>query len=454
MAFNILCRIALILCFISLSETFQTSLRTSLSERKSVSLSFKKASDEEEITYPESGIFVNDHRAGSAVVEGSGGKLNDVSLDSLPPPPRADSNKDDDMWRSMRQNAPLWVQNTLLRDSGLLRFASEFLSFVAVPSILSEHRQALPHFLSLSDVPVWLQNHIYTVLKLNDVHDKKALVRENTFECIQYGDHPMQMAHVMKPLSFEKEDDPYHKRDRLVVFVHGGAWSSGRPWMYRLVARPLLQLNYTVAVIGYRTYPDADVRGQVKDVKRATEKILQQSPECAKNDVTIIGHSSGSHIGLLSILDEDFLRRVKIGAFVSLAGIFDIAKHFEFETGRGLEEISPMKPVCGGSATSFRRYSPTYLVGDFITKCGSRLLPKMLFLHGALDDTAPYTSSLEFIQELHKGIIDQDAEKERFEALILPEVGHVDAIMQLMVGGETRDRVLRWLSAETKSDDF
>ena len=81
------------------------------------------------------------------------------------------------------------------------------------------------------------------------------------------------------------------------------------------------------------------------DVKLATENLLQHSPEFAKNDVTIMGHSSGSNIGLLSMLDEHFLQRIKIGAFISLSAVFDVVKHYEFETGRGVEEISPMKPA-------------------------------------------------------------------------------------------------------------
>jgi len=445
MAFYTLCRGALFLSFIALSETFQTSLHKSLPGNEAVPSSFKKNVYKKEMRNSPSRISMN--VASIAVGEGNA-KFNDTSLDSLPPPPCPESNKNDDIWRKIRQNVPIWVQNTLVRDSGFLRFMCDTLSLFALPSVCSTYQHALPNFLALTDIPVWLWRHLHSVLKLDDDLDKKSLVRENTFESIKYGGHPMQVAHLMRPLFFEKDDTMYRRKDRLVVFIHGGAGGSGRPWMYRLVARPLLQLNYSVAVIGYRTYPDTDIFGQVKDVKLATEKILQQSPEFAGNDVTIIGHSSGSTIGLLSILDEDFLRRVSLGAFISLSGVFDIVKHFQYELGRGLEEISPMKAACGGSEAAFMECSPTYLVDGFVRKHGSSLLPKMLFVHGALDDTVPYTSATELIQELHKGIVDQPSETRRFQTLILPKVGHADTVIQFMMGGETRDRVLSWLSIE------
>ncbi len=440
MRLHIFNRIALISSFIAASETFQTSFQKASR--------FQKISNKEKNYDSKSFILLNHREDCSLEVEQRNDASIDGTLDLLPSPLSSDSNKDDDIFRTIRQNTPLWVQNSLMRDSGFVRFCSDTLIIFGLPTIISTHVQALPNFLALTDVPVWLRRHIYSLLKMNDVLEKEPFVRENTFESVQYGDHPMQVAHLMRPLVFEKGDTSTHGRDRLVVFIHGGAWGSGRPWMYRLVARPLIQLNYSVAVIGYRTYPDSDTYGQVDDVKLATEKLLQHSPEFAKNDVTIMGHSSGSNIGLLSILDEHFLQRIKIGAFISLSAVFDVVKHYEFETGRGVEEISPMKPACGGSELSFRRCSPTHQVHDFVRKHGSDLLPKMLLLHGILDDTVPYTSTTDLSEELRKGIVDKPSEKQRFKTLILPKIGHADTVVQFMMGGETRDHVLSWLSVD------
>ncbi len=445
---KIFCRIALILFFTSSSEPFQGPLQISLVRRQDEPFRIKENQHEKYKFAP--WILMAEQEAALESAEQPSSDLDDVSMESLPPPPCPKSNKDDDIWRNIRNNYPRWVPNLLIRDSGLGRLASDAAIVFGIPSIISTYKEALPNYLALTDVPIWFRRHLYSIFRLDDLLEYESFTRENIFEAIQYGDHPMQVAHLMRPLLSEKEDGfAKNESDQLIIFIHGGAWGSGRPWMYRLVARPLLQQNYSVAVIGYRTYPDTDVSGQVEDVKLATEKILEHSPEFAENDLTIMGHSSGCHIGLLSLLDEAFLRRVNIGSFISLAGVFDILKHFQFETGRGVEEISPLKPACGGSEASFRQFSPTYLINDFVRKHGSDVLPNMLFVHGALDNIVPYTSTTELTRELHKGIADQRFEKERFKALILPELDHAGTIIQVMMGGETRDRVLSWMIAKT-----
>jgi len=40
----------------------------------------------------------------------------------------------------------------------------------------------------------------------------------------------------------------------LVVFMHGGAWFSGRPWMYRLISTALNRRGMDVGIVGYGTY--------------------------------------------------------------------------------------------------------------------------------------------------------------------------------------------------------
>ena len=75
------------------------------------------------------------------------------------------------------------------------------------------------------------------------------------------------------PLSLSSPDDDGRTPVRgAVFFVHGGAWGSGMPWMYRLVAPTFLRLDLAVIVVGYRTYPDAStINEQVRDVVTAWE---------------------------------------------------------------------------------------------------------------------------------------------------------------------------------------
>ena len=153
-----------------------------------------------------------------------------------------------------------------------------------------------------------------------------------------------------------------HPRLHFVVVVvsslftkHGGAWGSGRPWMYRLVgecgssplagaltsprstltstsrvplaALPFLRIGVAVAIVGYRVYPDAEVTGQVDDLEAALREIRRRRPDLLTkpppapgnkgaqfdddndNDdnwlgVSLVGHSSGAHVALLLLVSS------------------------------------------------------------------------------------------------------------------------------------------------------
>lgn len=118
----------------------------------------------------------------------------------------------------------------------------------------------------------------------------------------------------------------------MVLFIHGGAWGSGRPWFYRLVALPFVRMNLIVAIVGYRVYPlSAHVNDQVNDIDEAYNRLCKEYPTlCGPQrhheqqqyhyhhhhssnpfsnkqrwiGTVVIGHSSGAHIGLLWVMER------------------------------------------------------------------------------------------------------------------------------------------------------
>ena len=78
----------------------------------------------------------------------------------------------------------------------------------------------------------------------------KALLRflalRRTAQVFQYGHESSQQ--VVELHRCGKQDAP------VVVFMHGGAWFSGRPWMYRLIATALNRQGLDVGIVGYGTY--------------------------------------------------------------------------------------------------------------------------------------------------------------------------------------------------------
>ena len=89
------------------------------------------------------------------------------------------------------------------------------------------------------------------------------------------------------------------------------------------------------------------------------------------SNIILIGHSAGAHISLLALVRAAMLKQgmdlkdaisgkfdntnsvllETVKQFIGLAGPYEISQHYKYETGRGVEWLSPMKPAMQG-----RRY--------------------------------------------------------------------------------------------------
>jgi acetyl esterase/lipase len=307
-----------------------------------------------------------------------------------------------------------------LRDSGAFRSMVDGIVTATVPSLAIASPSAAVNFLKLSS------------------------------ECLRfrYGQHPRHTVDVFLP----KDTSP---PKGLVFFVHGGAWGSGLPWMYRLTALPFLKLGLAVAVVGYRVYPDANVSGQVADLELAAHEIerryrhLYHSTEFG---AMVVGHSSGAHIALMMIMER--AQRMRNGhvpipmpcsTFIGISGPYDISHHFDFEAARGVEELSPMKPACGYTRNAFRDNSPAYKLIDMLTSMDetrddlNSWLPELLLVHGMDDGTVPFTATAEAARIIKSCGVKQCTE------LYLAKTGHEQAVMELMLGGTTTREIVKWL---------
>lgn len=321
----------------------------------------------------------------------------------------------------------------------------------------------------------------------------------------RYGPHPRQILdlylppnhHVMNNAAPAPTPAP-----PLIMFVHGGAWGSGAKWMYRLVAAPFLRRGYAVVIPGYRTYPDGNAQDQILDLQAAAAFLARNVPELCRihsdtssgdtgGSFTLIGHSSGAHIGMMYLVEQvkELLQQqryqkaaerkntknttaaaatagmgmgsttvMKIGKFIGLSGVYDISDHFDYEAARGVEEISPLKPANGWTRPAFDRHTPAVVLRDAManykgeekakklchgggSSIGS-LFPPCLLAHGIEDDTVPFTSTAEAARILRScGVTNCQ------EVYLEPPTGHQDVVMQLMLGGNVQDTVLAWLAA-------
>ena len=308
-----------------------------------------------------------------------------------------------------------------LRDSGMGRFIADSLVFFGIPSIVKNNWSSVQTFFKL------------TKMKLN----------------VQYGKHPSQAIDLFVP----------SKPKGLIFFVHGGAWGSGMPWMYRLVADPFLNLDLAVAIVGYRTYPDGSVQDQVDDLEAAIHCLSNKFPhlvqgttdgsECEWQGISLIGHSSGAQFSMLmisqrivsSITNQISSNVTLFDNVICLSGVFSISDHYQHESSRGVEELSPMKPACGYTLDNMDFYSPSLRLSTvprgslkYVTS------PKIFILHGLEDDTVPFTSSRKGAKLMRAWGLTSI-----YDAY-LHDVDHTGIIFDIMFGGKSKNTIIDCLT--------
>jgi acetyl esterase/lipase len=149
---------------------------------------------------------------------------------------------------------------------------------------------------------------------------------------IAYGELPAQRLDIYRP----NLDRPRG----LVVFFHGGGWSSGSKSEYRFVAEALTSRGYVVAVPAYRLYPHTTFPGFVEDGALAVAWVRAHAAQwnVAGDGLFVMGHSAGAHIAAMLTYDEHYLRAVGesaagprwIRGFVGMSGPYDF---FPFQYG-------------------------------------------------------------------------------------------------------------------------
>ncbi|GBG32708.1 Kynurenine formamidase [Hondaea fermentalgiana] len=211
----------------------------------------------------------------------------------------------------------------------------------------------------------------------------------------------------------------------ILVFVHGGAWGFGNKEMYTLHALELERRGFLVLVLNYRLYPWAKSDEQAQDVNLALRWARERYP--GASSTRVMGHSSGAHISMLAAIQAAQQGEQLCDGLLLLSGPFDIETHYDFERGRGVHELSFMKPANGTTLEEFRARSPVRLVRQ-LSVDERDLLPHIMLLHGEKDDTVPVTSTLALHRELvHIG-------HEDLETYILERHDHVDIHTDFMFG--------------------
>lgn len=128
--------------------------------------------------------------------------------------------------------------------------------------------------------------------------------------------------------------DVYRPRDAhgapVLVFFYGGSWKSGKRQWYRWVGEALAQRGLVVVIPDYRKWPQVRLDGFMQDAARAVAWVHAHAGDYGGDgeQLFLMGHSAGAHIGALLATDGSWLaaqgmRTSQLSGFIGLAGPYD-----------------------------------------------------------------------------------------------------------------------------------
>ena len=187
----------------------------------------------------------------------------------------------------------------------------------------------------------------------------------------------------------------------LIVFVHGGSWSSGDKSQEGLVhfIDLFLARKIAVASINYRLFPSLKHPAQIQDVARAFAWAYQNATQYGidPDSIFMAGHSAGGgHLVSLLALDPQYLKEEglspgRIKGVITISGMYDLVNVYKVGSGPDIRE-----QVFGKDRESLGEASPT------------------LKVRNASSDTPPF-----FITYVNNDLFGFDEQAKTFYSLLL-----------------------------------
>ncbi|KAM9968671.1 hypothetical protein ACTFIW_000542 [Dictyostelium discoideum] len=269
-------------------------------------------------------------------------------------------------------------------------------------------------------------------------HKKGYLVKD-----IKYGPDDRNHCDIYIPSSSNyllnnKKDLP------VVIFMHGGSWGFGHKLQYILLGKKLSERGIVTMVINYRLIPKGNIDDMLEDIDTATSFCYENIENYGgdKNKIFLMGHSAGGHIISQYVVvnyskpidnEQKIKKRVPLSGIFPLSAPLHINDHFLFETKRGVEHISPMRPAMKGPKY-FDEYSPSAVLEKIKDKSIrdeklSTPFPSFYILHGVDDATVPLSSSTKFFSILMRKLANPTARTLFLKAY--PKIKHIDFIFNV-----------------------
>lgn len=126
---------------------------------------------------------------------------------------------------------------------------------------------------------------------------------------------------VQKDVNYASNDNKaytlnvYHQKDNsqnkdVVVFIHGGSWSSGKKETYWWLGRNLAKNNIVAAIINYPLAPNATYKEMAQASAQAVKWVKDSISNYGGNAerIFLMGHSAGGHLAELINADTQYFK--------------------------------------------------------------------------------------------------------------------------------------------------
>ncbi len=174
-------------------------------------------------------------------------------------------------------------------------------------------------------------------------------------EDIAYGELARQKLDIYIPKETSTQKMP------IVLFYYGGGWDSGKKTDYLFAAEAFTSKGYVTVIPDYRVFPEVKFPEFMQDPVSAAKWVKTHINEYGgdSDNVFIVGHSAGAHIGMMMNINTQYLQTVDLSpndfnAFVGLAGPYDF-----------LPLVSQrLKDIFGPKQSRWRSQPINFVIGD------------------------------------------------------------------------------------------
>ena len=247
---------------------------------------------------------------------------------------------------------------------------------------------------------------------------------------IKYGDKPRNFLDVYHACDTDYTPRPSDEVTKLpvVIYITGGAWIIG----YKAWAAPLGEYlskhGVVVVSVDYRNFPQGTLRDMMDDVSAAMDWTWENIDRFGgdRERIVVVGQSAGAHIASSLMMRKaadaadsaSAMPLSKWNKFIGVSGPYDIVSLAPRFNKRGLYS-SMLRTIMDNDLFGA---SPARLISSMKSDVVARL-PPILLLHGTVDDSVPFPSSMKFLVSLKAAGAEADIE-------LWPGVGHSDPIVE------------------------